>query len=106
MEMKREEDFLFTKFGLCPEYKVIRTEEEWVEFYDHNQNPWSYNPESALSEIKFYPTKIRLHLDTHLVEMPNNLTVAARFAVSHENKIIFLKVSRIGEIGRIMESYK
>lgn len=104
-KLDKPEDFLFTKFGLCPDYKVMRTEGEWVEFYEPREDIatlWSKLPNTAIP----YPKRIRLHLDTHLVEMDNGLTVSARFAVSHEQKIIFLQISPIGEIGKIMESYK
>lgn len=100
---KIEENLLFTRFGLCPDYKVMLVEGEWVEFYLPPGNLPLY---SKLPDTVIPINAVRLHLDTHLVEMENNITASARFAVSHENKIIFLQVTRLGEIGRMMESYK
>lgn len=103
--INKPEDFLFTTFGLCPDYKVMRTEGEWVEFYEPHEDIatlWSKLPNDSIP----YPKKIRLRLNTHLVELENGMTISAKFAVSHENKIIFILVTPVGEIGRLLETYK
>lgn len=98
--------FLYSKFGLCPDYKIIATGEEWVEYYVPTDSSMTSQlgkfPEPAVP----YKEKIRLHLNTHYVEVETGVTLRANFAVSHENKIIFLQVTPMGELGRMMSTYK
>jgi hypothetical protein len=93
---------LFTHFGLCPEYKIMEVEGEWVEFHTPPEiiPLWGKLPDTSIPYIE----TSRLHLVTHLVEMSNGSTLSARFAVSHKNKIIFLQVSPIsGEFGKLSQ---
>jgi hypothetical protein len=99
-----KQDALFTHFGLCPEYKVMQTEGEWVEYYEPPENVrmalWDKLPEVS----KIYPDKTRLHLNVHYVELDNGVSLSARFAVSHTIKTIFLQVSPIsGEFGKLSQ---
>jgi hypothetical protein len=98
-EINRE--VLFSRFGLCPDYKVMIVEGEWVEFYAPPEMLPLWDNSSTP-----YVENTRLHLDTHLVETDRGITLSARFAVSHTNKMIFLQVSTTGEFGEIMETYK
>jgi hypothetical protein len=100
-----DKEFLFSEFGLCPDYKIVQVDGEWVEFYEPSVDFYSYSPRPQSDDLIF-PKTVRLHLDNHLVEMKNGLTLSARFAVSHENKIIFLQVTPMGEFGNIMSTYK
>ena len=85
-------NMLFDAFGLCPEYEIVRTEAEWIEFYAAPEPPfWAkYNPQSYV-----YPDKVRIHLDEHQVKLSNGNCVVAYFAVHHRMKRIYLQIIKI-----------
>jgi hypothetical protein len=97
---------LFDSFGLCPEYKVVWVNGDYVSY--HNPIPQDYSAISdnngKLSSIFEYNRKKR-HLDNHIVTLENGRSISACFTVAHELKTVFLKVSPIGEHIRI-EGYE
>jgi len=106
-----EKEMLFEKFGLCPDYTVVYTDSDTIEYSKSPQEKYKkfttydyHKPEFEPGlDRMVYPEKASLHLDTHTVEMENGMKIHARFAVSHSERVIFLKVSPLGEFGRIEE---
>lgn len=100
---KIEENLLFTRFGLCPDYKIMQVESEWVEYFEPPVLEYYHKSTDRIPDSVAYPVKTRLHLNTHYVELENGLSVSARFTVSHTIKMIFLQVSPLGEFGKVQQ---
>ena len=110
--LKEEMETLYTHFGLCPDYKIVFTEDYWVEYYDSPINTYKQTPtydyhkpefESTL-DVTFIPKSKRVHLNKHTIFTEDGFSISANFAVSHSMRTIFLKISPLGEFG-IMEYY-
>jgi len=101
-DFREDKQLLYSIFGLCPDYQIVFTEEDYCEVYEPRTTKEKYRYMNALSlEEIIYPDAYRLHLDKHSVELHDGSIVTANFAVSHATKMIFLKISRNSEFGRI-----
>lgn len=94
-------NMLFEIFGLCPEYEVRWTDNEWIEYY----RP----PHFSFGKSDYdYPRLTRLHLNEHKTISGDGVCVSAYFAVDHPSKIIFLRVIKMsGEevFGKVQAHY-
>ena len=82
------DNLLFDVFGLCPEYKVTRTDLEWVEIY---KEPNYDEPPNDFLELE----KVRLRLNEHKAFQDNGLWVSAHFAVYHPGKTIYFRITEL-----------
>ncbi len=92
---------LFEIFGLCPEYEVRWTDNEWIEYYRA--------PSFSFGKSDYaYPNKARLHLNEHKTISGDGVCVSAYFAVDHSSRIIFLRAIRVNggdAFGKIQAHY-
>jgi hypothetical protein len=109
--LQEEMETLYNHFGLCPDYKIVFTENYWVEYYEPPVNIYKQTPtydyhkpefESTL-DVTFIPKSKRAHLNKHTVLTEDGFSISANFTVSHSTKTIFLKVSHMGEYGEIKQ---
>jgi hypothetical protein len=91
--MKMDLSILFDSFGLCPEYKVVWVDGDYVSYYNPVFQDFSsvLNNEDGKSTFEY--NRKEKYLDYHSAILENGKTVSARFTVAHELKTIFLKVS-------------
>ena len=88
-------NLLFDTFGLPPEYRVLWTDVEWVEFYEPPNLIGFARYESKLADSYTYPNKKRLHLNKHTVVTENGIEISANFAVHHQARTIWFRVMSI-----------
>jgi hypothetical protein len=93
---------LYDHFGLCPEYRIVYTSDDFVEFYEHPKETYlttkfydfeNHEYMKQLLETEYVTTK--LHLHNHKVTFEDGWEISANFAVSHSIKTIFLKVQQV-----------
>ena len=110
-DFTEDKQLLYSIFGLCPDYQIVFTEEDYCEIYESPRTTswwvrtFDYHKPKFEEEVDsiVYPDAYRLHLDKHTVELHNGSSVTANFAVSHANKMIFLKVSKVGVIANLVK---
>lgn len=99
-------NMLFEIFGLCPEYEVRWTDNEWIEYYRPPHINFKFG--GGENDYYAYPNKVRLHLNEHKTILENGLCVSSFFAVDHASKAIFLRIIKVngGEsFGKVQAHY-